>query len=183
MREVLIVAVLSLVGLLLVQTFAFQSFFIPSGSMRDTLQVGDRVIVSKLTYRFRDVERGDVIVFGGTGGAGGFGDTLGDIGGAVGVGDREEDFIKRVVGLPGETISIRRNRVFIDGVPLEEPYRASGSRMRNMTEVVVPENHYFVMGDDRASSADSRDYGPIHRSQIIGRATMIVWPPGHWSGL
>ncbi len=151
--------------------------------MRDTLEVGDRVIVSKLTYRFGDVERGDVVVFRSAAGEDGIGERIGDLGGSFGLGDSDEDFIKRVIALPGETVEIRRDRVFVDGVRIDEPYRLDDSRMRNMEEVVVPREHYFVMGDNRGASIDSRQGGPIHESQIVGRATLIGWPPGRWGRL
>lgn len=177
---------------IVVKTFLIQAFFIPSESMVPTLEVGDRVFVNKLVYDIGDVHRGDVIVFsnphpGGTidrGVIGGFAHWLGE---GLGVAQPEnEDFIKRVVGLPGETLEIRDNVVYIDGEPLDEPYLTADAKLHNgdypLTE--IPNGSLFVMGDNRGNSADSRfglGFVPIDR--VIGRAFVIIWPPSDMGGI
>ena len=177
---------------IVVKSFLIQAFFIPSESMVPTLEVGDRVFVNKLVYDIGDVHRGDVIVFENPhpgegidrGLIGGFAHWLGE---GIGVAQPEnEDFIKRVVGLPGETLEIRDNVVYIDGKPLDEPYLTAEAKDHNgdypLTE--IPAGSFFVMGDNRGNSADSR-YGlgfvPIDR--IIGRAFVIIWPPSDMGGI
>ena len=146
---------------LLVKTFLIQAFFIPSLSMFPTLDEGDRVLVNKLSYDLHEVNRGDMVVF-----------------------DRPEgspesdikDLIKRVVGLPGETIEARDGVVYIDGDRLDEPYLEDGVRTDNLPPTEVPDDHVFVMGDNRAGSADSRVFGPVDEDTIVGRAFIRVWP-------
>ena len=168
------VAVGALAVALLIKAFLLQAFYIPSGSMEPTLRVDDRVLVNKLSYRLGDIHRGDVIVFARPQNAPG---TI-------------DDFIKRVIGLPGETISFSDGSVFIDGLALEESYvQGAPSTTRspirgcaNETPVAdmctVPEGMFFVMGDNRTGSQDSRIFGPIDDDSIVGRAFIKVWPLG-----
>lgn len=153
---------------LVIQAFLFQAFYIPSESMEPTLQTGDRVLVNKLSYDLHDVNRGDVVVF-----------------------ERPpneppsevHDLIKRVVGLPGDTVEGVDGVVLVNGEPLDESYLASGTITSPFSAVVVPEDHVFVMGDNRGNSRDSRFFGPIDESLIVGRAFVIVWPLGRVGGL
>jgi len=177
---------------IVVKTFLVQAFYIPSASMVPTLEVGDRVFVNKIVYDLGDVGRGDVIVFENPnsgalpdrGVVGGFLHWLGE---GIGFAQPEnEDFIKRVVGLPGETIEIRENVVYVDGEPLDESYlteqakKANGDGMR----FEVPQDSLFVMGDNRGNSADSRfGLGYIPLDKVIGRAFVVIWPPSHMGGL
>ena len=108
---------------------------------------------------------------------------LRNLGESIGLSTPEADLIKRVIGLPGDTIEIRENQVFVNDVAVAEPYLRSGSRMGDFGPLVVPEGEYFVMGDNRSSSQDSRAIGPVEESRLIGRAFVIIWPPSHWSGL
>ena len=168
------VAVGALAVALLIKAFLLQAFYIPTASMEPTLQEDDRVLVNKLSYRFGDVERGDIVVFARPEGA------PGDI----------DDFIKRVIALPGETISFSDGEVFIDGRLLEEDYVDSAptnndSRIPGCDneEAVadscrVPDDTVFVLGDNRRSSWDSRRFGPIEEGSIVGRAFLKVWPLG-----
>ena len=184
-RELPILVLIALVLAVIIKTFLVQAFFIPSESMVETLQINDRVLVNKLSYRFGDVARTQVVVF--------EPETteeeslpaviLRNIGESIGLSTPDSDLIKRVVGLPGETIEIRNNTVFIDGEPLDEPYLADNVRMRRFGPETIPADHYFVMGDNRSSSLDSRSTGPIHGDRIVGRAFVIIWPPSHWTGL
>ncbi|MEL7209842.1 MAG: signal peptidase I [Actinomycetota bacterium] len=145
---------------LVIQAFLVQAFYIPSGSMEPTLNVGDRVLVNKLSYDLHDVNRGDLVVFERPDGA------QGDI----------KDLIKRVIALPGETVEIRGGTVLVDGRVLEEPYLADGEVLADFAAVDVPEGTVFVMGDNRDDSNDSRKFGPIDQDNIVGRAFFRVWP-------
>jgi signal peptidase I len=163
----------ALVVALVVKTFLFQAFYIPSASMEPTLEKGDRVLVNKLSYDLHDVRRGDVVVF----------ELPAD---KVGV-DGIKDLIKRVIGLPGDTIETREGVVYVNDRRLEEPYLQDGMRTGdpangNNPEIqrqVVPDGTVFVMGDNRSNSHDSRysDRGPIPIDTIVGRAFVLVWPP------
>ena len=162
------VVVLALVAAFLVKTFVLQTFFIPSASMEPTLHVGDRVFVNKLAYNFHSVRRGDVVVF-----------TL-PPGESAGTG--VDDLIKRVIGLPGETIEARDGRIYIDGRALAEPWLPAGvSPVAGLplVKLRIPPNHYFLMGDNRGDSSDSRHFGPIPDNLIVGRAFVRIWPFSH----
>ena len=102
---------------------------------------------------------------------------------SVGLRTPQSDLIKRIIGLPGETIEVKGNQVYIDNSPIDEPYLPPNIRMRDFGPEVVPEGAYFVMGDNRSSSRDSRVFGAIAADRIVGRAFSIVWPPGNWGGL
>ena len=169
----------ALVVALVVKTFLFQAFFIPSASMEPTLEEGDRVIVNKLSYDLHDVNRGDVIVF----------ELEPDQVGPDGI----KDLIKRVVGLPGDVIETREGVVYINDRALDEPYLADGTitgdpddgQNPSIPRQTVPEGHVFVLGDNRSNSADSRyPYrGPIPVDTIVGRAFVLIWPPGSIASL
>jgi signal peptidase I len=177
---------------IVVKSFLVQAFYIPSASMVPTLEVGDRVFVNKLAYDIGDIGRGDVIVFENPnpdavpdrGLVGGFLHWLGE---GIGFAQPEnEDFIKRVIALPGETIEIRDDVVYIDGEPLDEPYLTAAARRANgdfaITE--IPEGKLFVMGDNRGNSADSRfGLGLVPVDNVLGRAFVVIWPPSHMGGL
>ncbi len=156
---ILLVAVLAAVGL---RTFIVQPFFIPSGSMEPTLEVGDKVLVNKLSYDFHSVHRGDVIVFK---------KPPNDFSPGV------KDLIKRVIGLPGETISGRDGSVYINGQRLKESWLPKGVTTSDFGPVRIPAGEYFVMGDNRGDSSDSRVFGPIKKNLIVGRAFLLIWPP------
>jgi signal peptidase I len=163
----------ALVVALVVKTFLFQAFYIPSGSMEPTLRKGDRVLVNKLSYDLHDVHRGDIVVF----------KLPPDKVGPDGI----KDLIKRVIGLPNEVIESRDGQVYIDGKLLKEPYLPKGVTTDNppIQKQTVPKGHIFVMGDNRDNSADSRfaNRGPIPIDTIVGRAFLEVWPPADVGGL
>jgi signal peptidase I len=151
----------ALVIALLIKTFLFQAFYIPSASMDPTLKVHDRVLVNKLSYHLHSVHRGDIIVF------------------KAPPQERTaqiKDLVKRVVGLPGETIQSRDGQIYINDRLLKEPYLPKGTRSDDLPRMVIPAGHYFMMGDNRGASSDSRVFGPITRSAIIGRAFVKMWP-------
>jgi signal peptidase I len=177
---------------ILVKSFVIQAFYIPSESMVPTLEVGDRVFVNKFLFDEGDIHRGDVIVFENPnqgelpdrGAVGGFLHWLGE---GIGFAQPEnEDFIKRVIGLPGETIEIRNRVVYIDGEPLDEPYltRAAKNSMSDFALKEIPEGELFVMGDNRGNSADSRyGLGTVPVDKVIGKAFVVIWPPSHIGGV
>jgi signal peptidase I len=185
LKELPFLIVGALIVAVLVKSFLIQVFWIPSGSMEETLQVGDRVIVNKLAYRIGDPVRGDVVVFEPETfeAESLFAKISRNLFESVGLRTPESDLIKRVVGLPGETIEVADNRVWINDAPLDEPYLPTTATMRDFGPEVIPLDSYFVMGDNRNSSRDSRVFGAIERDRIVGRAFSVVWPPGRWGGL
>ena len=186
-KELPFLILIALVVAVLIKTFFVQAFWIPSGSMEDTLQINDRVLVNKLSYRFGDVERGDVVVFD---------DPRGvkepesvpqavirNLLESVGLSTPKSEYIKRVIALPGETIQVRSGMVEIDGVVIDEPYLHPFSTMPDFGPETVGENQLFMMGDNRNASQDSRVFGPIDADTVVGRAFVVLWPPSSWSGL
>lgn len=156
---------------LVVKTFLIQAFRIPSASMHPTLLEGDRVLVNKTSYRLHDVNRGDVVVF----------SRPKNLHAAPG---EPDDLIKRVIGLPGDTVQTRNGAVYVNGRALDEPYLAEGTQTLNIDDPVkVPKGHVWVMGDNRGDSQDSRVFGPIPEDTIVGRAFMIMWPPSRIGSL
>lgn len=187
--ELPILVVVAFVLALLLKTFLVQAFYIPSESMLPTLAVGDRVLVNKLAHEFREPERGEVVVF--THDDGGpaapsdgvierLRDTITSGFGVVPEG--EKDFIKRIVGMPGETIEMRDGVVYIDGVPLPESSEDDGGYLSRPDTVdfgpeEVPDGEYFMMGDNRPNSSDSRAMlDTVPEEQLVGRAFVIIWP-------
>lgn len=158
--EWLVVLGSAVIVALLLRAFLFQAFFIPSESMEATLLVDDRVLVNKLSYRFGDVQRGEVVVFRRPD------EQAGEF----------RDLIKRVIGLPGETIEARDNTIYIDGLVLIEPYLTPGEVIGDFDPVQIPEGEFFVMGDNRDNSGDSRVFGTIEEDLLIGRAFFLFWP-------
>jgi signal peptidase I len=174
-------AVLLAVALLIawpVRVFVAQAFYIPSVSMTPQLKVDDRVIVSKLAYRLHDPRRGDIVVFDAPPGS----PPVVDRGAAPIRFLRRiflpstQEYIKRVIGLPGDHVQGDHGHVLVNGQRLVEPYLPRGTRTSEFREVVVPRDGLWVMGDNRSDSDDSRDFGPIARSSVLGRAILRVWP-------
>ena len=187
LRELPVLIVLAFVLAIVLKTFVVQAFYIPSGSMEPTLAPGDRVLVNKAFY---SPHRFDIVVFADPKGrpgpdrgvVGGFLHWLSE---GLGVAQpQDEDFIKRVIGLPGEEIRIREHVVYVDGTPLTEPYLTEGARrsMGDYGPVTVPGDALFVMGDNRGSSNDSRaGLGFVPLDKLIGGAFVIIWPPSRLS--
>jgi signal peptidase I len=178
-REYFESIVVAVILALFVRTWVLQAFKIPTGSMENNLLIGDHLLVNKMVFApaptpverallpLTDIARGDVVVF-------------------KYPEEPERDFIKRVIGLPGETIELRERRVYVDGRPLDEPYvlllpelpgeDAGGDDVRvRYGPVEVPADHYFMMGDNRDNSQDSRYWGFLPRRYVKGRALMIYW--------
>jgi signal peptidase I len=183
LAELPLLAVLAIVIALLVKSFVAQAFFIPSESMTPQLEVGDRVVVSRTSYRLHAPNRGDVVVFPRP-------DVEIDRPGfprvivtetleATGLARPSDDqLIKRVIGLPGERVEGRDGQLLIDDEPLVEPYLPTDLVASDFDERTVPDGHVFVMGDNRNNSQDSRVFGPVPIESLVGRAVAIVWPPG-----
>ena len=187
-KEIPLLIGLAVLIAFLVKTFVAQAFYIPSGSMIPQLNIGDRVVVSKLSYDLHDPRRGDIIVFDAPPRApgvqsadkgSGVGRVVRDVFEAIGVlQPSTEEYIKRVIALPGETVEGREGRVFINGQELVEPYLPAGDTTSDFPPVAVPKGDLWVMGDNRSNSSDSRVFGVIRRNTVVGRAILRVWPPG-----
>jgi signal peptidase I len=209
LAEIPVLIVFAFVIAVLIKTFLVQAFYIPSGSMLPTLHVGDRILIEKLSYRFGDPNRGDVVVFAKSvfgpeppdlpwyEDARNFGREL--LG--LPTTNSEEDYIKRVVAVGGDTLSYSGTprELVVNGEPVPEPY-IRGNRDRSSGQVtpqncrqldmkikddgcLVPAGTVFVMGDNRMNSSDSRSSGPVDEDKILGRAFVIIWPPSDFGGL
>jgi signal peptidase I len=162
--EWLFVVAIAVLVSLLVRTYVFQTFYIPSGSMEPTLLVGDRIVVSKLSVEFGTIHRGDILVFKAPPGV------LSDCGDSV------TDLVKRVIGLPGDDLTSKGNTIYVNGKKLAQPWSHYEPLERHIGNVHVPANHYFMMGDNQPASCDSRYWGSVPRSSIIGKAFIRIWP-------
>jgi signal peptidase I len=176
-----VIIVVALLAAFLIKTFVVQAFFIPSGSMEPTIQIGDRVLVDKLSYHLHAVHRGDIVVFT---------KPSDDVDPGV------TDLIKRVIGLPGETIrSGPHGQIIVDGHPISQPWLSKeaeaypGPAICSVDTVDctgstlhIPADEYLVMGDNRGNSDDGRYFGPISGKLIIGHAFVRIWPLSrlHW---
>ncbi|MFI5101355.1 MAG: signal peptidase I, partial [Actinomycetes bacterium] len=189
---------------ILLKTFLLQAFYIPSGSMENTLQVGDRVMVNKVVYHLRDIKRGDIVVFDGLDSftpevtiaeptnpvAKGLAWFAGLVGFAP---PSEKDFIKRVIGIPGDRVVCcdAQGRVTVNNVPLDEKdYLYPGVKPSEQPfDITVPAGRLWVMGDHRDMSSDSRAHladpggGTVPEDKVIGRAFVVIWPVSHWAWL
>jgi signal peptidase I len=173
--EYVVLAVVAVAVALLIQAFLVKPYRIPTASMEDTLLIGDRVLVDRVSWRFSQPERGDIVVF--------HAPVVGPV------------LIKRIIGLPGDEISLSGGSVYINGRRLDEPYVRRVDGLPEPSEpfsnglpwslqepYTVPSGSYFVMGDNRTDSGDSREFGPIKREQFVGRAFGKYWPPGRIGG-
>jgi signal peptidase I len=198
-REFPVLVVIALLLAVVIKTYAIQAFFIPSGSMENTLEINDRVLVNKLVYDVRGIHRGDIVVFNGDGSwdpgtpprntnfVVKFGQGFASM---FGFGHPGDILIKRVIGLPGDKVACcdARGRVTVNGVPLDEQsYLYPGDSPSEIRfNIVVPPGRLWVMGDHRLISDDSRNHlgdpggGTVPENAVIGRAFVIIWPPGRW---
>jgi signal peptidase I len=201
-RELPVLVVVALVLALVIKSFLIQAFYIPSASMENTLEIGDRVLINKVVYHLRPIHRGDIVVFDGTG-SWDFDNTpassnifrkgLSEIEGIVGISHDSSIYIKRVIGLPGDHVACltANGDLTVNGVPLSESsYLYPGNVPCDGTfSVTVPPGRLWVEGDHRAVSYDSRGHmgdpggGTIPESAVLGRAFVIIWPPSRWSFL
>ena len=148
---------IALVVVLIIRTFLVSPVWIPSSSMVPTLRINDRVMVNKLYLRYSEVERGDLLVF---------------------RYPKNEDvvLVKRIIALPGETLEIKQDGIYVDGERIEEPYLVEDYRYEPLGPILVPEDSYFALGDNRNHSKDSRDWGNVPEDNLIGKAFFVYWP-------
>ena len=187
-RELPLLIVAAGVIAFLVKTLIAQAFYIPSGSMLPQLEVNDRVVVSKLAYRLHEPRRGDIVVFDSPNQVKSDDDggnivtrLIRKVGTGIGiVQPSTEEFIKRVIALPGETVDLQDGKVYVNGRPVNEPYLAPNTLSMPTGPVkfpvTVPPDHLWVMGDNRTASSDSRSFGPIPMDDVVGRTIVKVWP-------
>ena len=198
-RELILIVGIALVLSVLVRTFVAQAFYVPSESMQNTLQVQDRILVSKLSTEFGGVQRGEVVVFTDpgnwlptpeqpTGVSGAIRNALMWVG--LLPSDTGEDLVKRVIGVGGDHIVCcnAKGQIVLNDVPLVEPYVKPGSTTDQVRfDVTVPANRVFVMGDNRGDSSDSRfhldvNQGTVPDGNVVGRVVAVIWPASRWSG-
>jgi signal peptidase I len=149
---------ISVIASLIIVTVLYQPVRVEGTSMQPGLRDQDRLFIDKFFFRFEKISRGDVVVF-------------------HYPRDPEKSYIKRVIALPGDSIFIDHGRVWVNDEPLDEPYVPHRYLdTRSMPEILIPSGDYFVMGDHRSISSDSRDFGPVDRDLIYGKATFIYWP-------
>jgi signal peptidase I len=204
--EVILTIGAALLLAFLVQQFLVKPFKIPSGSMENTLKCGDRVLVDRLSWRFTDPQRGDVVVFNPPAGVGENGkpDTT-IVAGENGVvpkrnadGTRDytkadTNYIKRIIGLPGDKVHVKDQHAYVNGSKLKEPYLrpleegasdpSAGDWPSSGGDITVPKGAYLMLGDHRDNSADGRVFGFVPRKGLVGKAFMVYWPPARFGGL
>ncbi|MDD3652826.1 MAG: signal peptidase I [Desulfotomaculaceae bacterium] len=157
--EILESVAIAVVLAVIIRLFVIEPFYIPSGSMEPTLKENDRIIVSKLNYHFKEPKRGDVIVF-------------------KYPLDPKRNFVKRLIAVGGETVVIRNSQLYINNQLVTEEYLPQGLRFDDFGPEKVPAGTYFMMGDNRNNSDDSRVWGFLPEDLIVGKAVVIYWPPG-----
>lgn len=156
-REIFESIAIAVILAVVIRVFLFQFFVIPSGSMEPTLTEGDMIAANKIIYRFSEPKRGDIIVF-------------------KYPLNPDRDFVKRLIGLPGEKVQIKNSTLYINGKKVAEPYLPKGLKFQDYGPVTIPKDKYFMMGDNRNNSLDSRAWGEMPRENIIGKAAIIYWP-------
>jgi len=159
LREVLIVIVVA-IAVFIVSRTAIQSFVVIGISMEPSFEEGQRLLINKAVYRFREPTRGDVIVF-------------------HPPNNQRTDYIKRIIALPGDTVEIKGEAVYVNGSQLYEPY-IEDPPSYTLGEKTIPDNNYFVLGDNRNNSNDSHNDWTVKRKDIIGKAWLSIWPPSEW---
>lgn len=179
--EVPIIAVLAVLIVIVLRAVLVQPFYIPSASMVPQLRINDKILVSRLSYRFHQPRRGDIAVFDeppGTQVQGGqhHGGAVRFVTERLGLVPRTDELVKRVIALPGEQVEGKGGHVYVDGRLLLEPYLPPGVRTEPFPARLVPAGMLWVMGDNRDDSEDSRIFGPIRGRTVVGRAVVRVWP-------
>ncbi len=199
LRETLVVVVSALVLSVLVRTFIFQAFYVPSASMENTLQINDRIVVSKISTKVTGIHRGDVVVFHdpghwlGDGYTNPYGGKLGHFLQYVGIvpANSGKDLVKRVIGVGGDQIQCcdTQGRIVRNGEGIDEPYVKPGASTNQVQfSVLVPDGHVFVMGDNRGNSEDSRFHldqsnGMVPLKDVVGRVSLRIWPLDRFGGI
>ncbi|MGC2486874.1 MAG: signal peptidase I [Acidimicrobiales bacterium] len=168
LTEWLIVLVVAVLASFLVRTYVVQTYFIPSKSMKPTLYVGNRIMVDKLAVEFGHINIGDIVVFKAPPAV------------ATKCSDDVPDLVKRVIGLPGDVLTSKGNTIYVNGVALKENWSHYEPLGPAIGRVVVPQGQYFMMGDNHADSCDSRYWGTVPRSDIIGKVFLKFWPLSQW---
>jgi signal peptidase I len=193
-RELPILLLASLAIAILIKTFLVQAFYIPSISMEPTLERGDRILVCRICLHTSDIHRGDIIVFSNPQPVpgvdrGAVGAVLHWLGQGLGVAQPEnKDYIKRVIGLPGDVVELNEGQLYVNSEKVDEPYLDPEVDTRPFGPVTVPDGMLFVLGDNRAHSGDSRfppptGLGYVPEGAVIGKAFVIVYPPSRWGWL
>jgi signal peptidase I len=162
--EIVVIVAAAFAIAMLVQAFLVKPFTIHQVSMETTLDEGDRILINRVTYHFRDPKNGDIVVFHSPVTAG-------------------EDLVKRVIAVGGDRIAIHDGRVYLNDVPQDEPYLMEQNFVGDYPETQIPAGQLFVMGDNRNNSGDSRFFGPIDEKLVLGCAFVVYWPIKHWRGL
>lgn len=163
-REIIEAVIIALVVTIVIRSFIVDIFRIPSPSMVPTIEVGDRVVVTRFSYWFGEPQRGDIVVF-------------------KYPNDTKIDYIKRVIGLPGETVAFHDNQLYIDGEAVAESYLSPDVLTNDFGPITIPENSYFMCGDNRQNSSDSRSWGFVAEDLLIGKGQFIYWPFERMGGL
>jgi signal peptidase I len=153
----------------LVRTFVFETYYVPSGSMYPTLHVGDRIIVDKLSVDFGTINTGDIVVFKAPKGV------------AMACGDNDTDLVKRVIGVPGDVLTSKGNTIYINGTALKEKWPHTEPLGGAIKDVHLKAGQYFMVGDNHFPSCDSRMWGTVPRSSIIGKVFLRIWPLSRFS--
>jgi|APCry1669191515_1035360.scaffolds.fasta_scaffold04731_3 signal peptidase I len=162
-REWVVIVAVALVASIVIRSYVFQTFYIPSGSMEPTLMIGDRIVVDKLSVDFGSINRGDIVVFRAP--------PAENCGG-----EPVTDLVKRVIGVPGDTLSSKGNTILVNGKPLKEAWSHWEPLGPAINPTTVKPGNYFVMGDNHNNSCDSRYWGTVPKSLIIGKAFVRIWP-------
>jgi signal peptidase I len=162
--EIVVIVAAAFAIALLVQAFLVKPFTIHQISMRATLEEGDRILINRLSHHFGAEARGDIVVFHSP----------------INI---DEDLVKRIVAVANDRVAISGGKLYVNGVPQDEPYLLEQDFSGEMPETLVPPGHVFVMGDNRNNSGDSRLFGPISTGSILGRAFLVYWPIRHWKTL
>lgn len=159
-RDLLEAIIIAVILAFVIRTFFFGMYWVPSESMMPTIAVDDRLLVTKFSYWFEAPQRGQVVVF-------------------HSEQNDDKNMVKRLIGLPGETIEFRNNQLLVDGIVVDEFYLSADTYSMDYGPITVPEGEYFVCGDNRMHSLDSRFWGFVDKEEIIGRTMAIYWPLAH----
>lgn len=168
-KDIVLPIIIALVIVVILRHFVIGMYFVPSGSMIPTLQLNDHVVVTKFSYKIQEPKRGDIIVF--------------KYPPNEEQGLKEVFYVKRLIGLPGETLEIKDNKVIINGESIEEDYVSADTNMPDYGPITIPMESYFAMGDNRNHSSDSRIWGYVPEHDLIGKAQLIYWPLNRIGGL